>query len=28
MAAKKAGRNYSQLIAEIVDLARARYVNG
>jgi D-alanine-D-alanine ligase len=28
MAARKAGRNYSQLIAEIVDLARARYVNG
>jgi D-alanine-D-alanine ligase len=28
MASKKAGRNYSQLIAEIVDLARARYVNG
>ncbi|HMA17733.1 MAG TPA: ATP-grasp domain-containing protein [Thermoanaerobaculia bacterium] len=28
IAAKKAGRNYSQLIAEIVDLARARYVNG
>jgi len=28
MAAKKAGRSYSQLIAEIVDLARARYANG
>jgi D-alanine-D-alanine ligase len=28
MAAKKAGRTYTQLIAEIVDLARARYVNG
>ena len=28
MAAKKAGRSYTQLIAEIVDLARARYVNG
>ena len=28
MASKKAGRNYAQLIAEIVDLARARYVNG
>ncbi len=28
MAAKKAGRNYTQLIGEIVDLARARYVNG
>jgi D-alanine-D-alanine ligase len=25
MAARKAGRNYSQLISEIVDLARARY---
>jgi D-alanine-D-alanine ligase len=28
MASKKAGRNYAQTIAEIVDLARARYVNG
>jgi D-alanine-D-alanine ligase len=28
MAARKAGRSYTQLIAEIVDLARARYVNG
>ena len=27
MAAKKAGRNYTGLIAEIVDLARARYAN-
>jgi D-alanine-D-alanine ligase len=25
MAAKKAGRSYTQLIGEIVDLARARY---
>jgi D-alanine-D-alanine ligase len=28
MAAKKAGRNYTQMIGEIVDLARARYMNG
>jgi D-alanine-D-alanine ligase len=28
MAAKKAGRSYTELISEIVDLARARYVNG
>lgn len=28
MASKKAGRSYTQLIAEIVDLARARYSNG
>jgi D-alanine-D-alanine ligase len=28
MASKKAGRNYTQLIAEIVDLARSRYVTG
>ncbi len=28
IAAKKAGRSYSQLIGEIVDLARARYANG
>jgi D-alanine-D-alanine ligase len=28
MAAKKSGRSYTQMIAEIVDLARARYVNG
>jgi D-alanine-D-alanine ligase len=28
MAAKKAGRNYTQLIGEIIDLAQARYVNG
>jgi D-alanine-D-alanine ligase len=28
MAAKKAGRNYTQMIGEIVDLAQARYVNG
>jgi len=27
MAAKKAGRNYTELIAEIVDLARSRYAN-
>jgi D-alanine-D-alanine ligase len=27
MAAKKAGRNYVELIAEIVDLARSRYAN-
>ena len=27
MAAKKAGRNYMELIAEIVDLARSRYAN-
>ena len=27
MASKKAGRNYTELIAEIVDLARARYAN-
>jgi D-alanine-D-alanine ligase len=25
MAARKAGRSYTQLVAEIVDLARARY---
>jgi hypothetical protein len=25
MAARKAGRSYTQLIGEIVDLARARY---
>ena len=25
MAAKKSGRNYTQLIGEIVDLARSRY---
>jgi D-alanine-D-alanine ligase len=28
MAAKKAGRNYTQLIGEIIDLAQARYVSG
>lgn len=28
MAAKKAGRSYTQLIGEIIDLARARYANG
>jgi D-alanine-D-alanine ligase len=28
MAAKKDGRSYNQLIGEIVDLARARYMNG
>ena len=27
MAARKAGRNYTELIAEIVDLARSRYAN-
>jgi D-alanine-D-alanine ligase len=27
MAAKKAGRNYTELVAEIVDLARSRYAN-
>jgi D-alanine-D-alanine ligase len=27
MAAKKSGRNYTELIAEIVDLARSRYAN-
>jgi len=28
MAARKAGRSYTQLVGEIVDLARARYANG
>ncbi|MDQ5859263.1 MAG: ATP-grasp domain-containing protein [Acidobacteriota bacterium] len=28
MAAKKAGRNYTQLIGEIIDMAQARYVSG
>lgn len=28
MAAKKAGRNYTELIGEILDLAQARYTNG
>ncbi len=28
MAAKKAGRNYTQLIGEIIDLAQSRYSNG
>ena len=28
MAAKKAGRNYTELIGEILDLAQARYANG
>src|SRR5687767_73043 len=28
MAAKKAGRNYSQMIGEIIDMAQARYVSG
>jgi D-alanine-D-alanine ligase len=28
MAAKKAGRSYTQLIGEIVDLARMRYTQG
>jgi D-alanine-D-alanine ligase len=28
MAARKAGRSYTQLVGEIVDLARARYAQG
>ena len=28
MAAKKAGRNYTQMIGEIIDMAQARYANG
>jgi D-alanine-D-alanine ligase len=28
MAAKKAGRNYTQMIGEIIDLSQARYVSG